>query len=75
MIVNEFTAYSPTFDADVTRLSMVNEQNEEYFCLLPRIDGRAWRKLRQEAIEVLSGAIEDGMRPGEYRWKTDGEGR
>jgi hypothetical protein len=69
MIVNEFTAYSPTFDCELTRLSMTDELGQEFFTLLPRAEGSKWRKLRAEALEVLSEAIESGLAPGEIRWR------
>lgn len=68
---SEFTTYSPLTDSDVVRLSMVDDQGAEFYCLLPqRVEGKAWRKLKAEALDVLSEAIESGMGAGEIRWRV-----
>lgn len=69
MHYSEFTTWSPTFGAEVVRLSMVNALGEEYFSLLVAGEGREWRTRKAEALDVLSEAIEAGMEPGEYRWR------
>lgn len=72
MIYSTFTAYSPIFDCETTRLSMVNERGEEFWCMLPnRTEGRAWRALKKEAVEVLTEAIKSGLEAGEIRWRTN----
>ena len=69
MYYSEFTTWSPVFGCDVSRVSMVNEHGEEYFCLLPVSEGRAFVELKKRAVDVLTEAIEAGMEAGEYRWR------
>jgi hypothetical protein len=71
--LREFHFWSPLMGRDAVRLSMANERGEEYFALVPDLDGPAWRKLKQEAWEALSEAIEADMKPGEIRWRRAGE--
>lgn len=67
--VREMSYWSPILGCDVVRVSMANERGEEYYAVLPRLEGAAWRDRKREACEVLHQAIEDELRPGEIRWK------
>lgn len=64
----EHIAWSPVFGGDCARVSMVNERGEEFYCLLPFTEGRAFTTLRNKALDVLTEAIEGDLESGEYRW-------
>lgn len=65
----EFVTWSPILGGECARISMVNGQGEEYYCLLPFEEGRAFVELRKKALDVLGRAIEADMGAGEYRWR------
>jgi hypothetical protein len=67
--VREFNFWSPILGADAVRLSMVNERGEEYHCIIERLEGSAWKAAKTEACEALQQAIDEGVKPGEIRWK------
>lgn len=68
MTYQQIISWSPVFGGECARVSMVNERNEEFFCLLPFTDDKAYRLTRDKAIRVLSEAIGAGEPAGEYRW-------
>lgn len=67
--VREYSFWSVVLGADAVRLSMVNERGEEYHAIIARLDGSAWRTAKTEACEALQQAIDEGVKPGEIRWK------
>lgn len=67
--VQEFNYWSPVLGCDAVRLSMVNDEGLEYFAIVAKTDGASWRKTRTEACEALRQAIDEGVKPGEIRWK------
>lgn len=69
MRVAEFTTWSPTLGCEATRISTADSLGQEYFAILPRTEGRAWREARQQAVEALAEAMERGLTPGEVRWR------
>lgn len=69
MAVSEFTQWSPTLGVEATRLSLTDDLGQEYFAILPREEGRAWRLKRAEALEKIGLAIDMGLKPGEVRWR------
>lgn len=68
----ELQSWSPTYGCEVARLSMADANGGEFYAILPIGEGASWRKLKQEALDVLSKAIEMGGEPGEYRWRRGG---
>lgn len=62
------TSWSPIFGGECARISMTDENNGEFFVLLPFTDDKAFRTKRDKAIKVLGEAIENGEQPGEFRW-------
>lgn len=64
MTYRELTLYSPLHDCEMTRLSMTDGRNGEYWMLVPR-HGRGWRERRSEALQMLADAIASGCQPGE----------
>lgn len=66
----EFDFWSPTLGAEAARLSMVNEAGEEFYAIVERSEGREWRQRKDRALEALTTAIDAGMEPGQYAWRT-----
>ena len=66
-VYSQTTAYSPVLDCKATRLSMVRPDGQELFMIVPRTKGRSWRKDRDEALELIQQAIDEGCEPGEVR--------
>jgi hypothetical protein len=67
--VREFNFWSPLLGADAVRVSMVDENGEEFFAIIEKTEGLRWRNDKREACEMLDQAIRAGLRPGEIRWK------
>ena len=67
--ISEFSYWSTTHGAEVTRLSMADDLGQEYFSFIPSIEGETARRLREKATSKLEQAIERGMSPGEVRWR------
>lgn len=55
--LSEFTAYNPIYDAEITRLSLTNDEGLEYYALLRRENGKAWRERRAKAIDQMLDAM------------------
>ncbi|MGH6738488.1 MAG: hypothetical protein ACREDY_05550 [Bradyrhizobium sp.] len=47
------------------RISMANDNGQEYFAIVPVEGGKAWRDLRAKALDELDEAIERGDPPGQ----------
>jgi hypothetical protein len=62
-----FRYWSPTHGAWVVRLALADENGAEYYMILPSERGRAWRQVRDEAVETIMQAIHEGLPPGEVR--------
>ena len=67
---SEIRFWSPTLGCDAARLSMVGEQNREYFRVVPveMVRDRKklrWRDWRNENLEEIEAAIVRGDEPGE----------
>lgn len=67
MKYREFAHWSLALDCPAVRLSVWDERGGEYWMLLPRRPGDKWRKAREEALESIAEAIEQGCEPGEVR--------
>lgn len=63
----EFRFYSPSLDAEAVRLSMVDDQNREFFTILGAASGKGWRERRDAALTAIEDAIMAGDPPGEIR--------
>lgn len=71
MIYQELTSYCPIRDCDVTRLSTANDRGSEFFAMVPRQRPKAWRKLREDVLQQMENAINDGAEPGEINIELD----
>jgi hypothetical protein len=69
MPLSEFSYWSPTHGAEVTRLSMADDRGQEFYAFVPAIEGSPSRRVRERATDALQQAIERGLKPGEIRWK------
>lgn len=67
--VTEFDFWSPILGSDATRISMANDEGLEYFAIVRRLEGRAWRELKAKAVAALTDAMDAGVAPGEIRWR------
>ena len=67
---SQFTCWSPVYDCEVARISVVNERNEEYYANIPNAAGSGFVALRKKAVAKLNEAIELGIEPGEIRWRS-----
>ena len=65
MRVTQFQYWCPTHGQEIIRISMADELGQEYYTVLTELDGRAGRDMREQAIEALASAIENGDEPGE----------
>lgn len=55
---------------NVMRLSMRNDRGDEYFSIVPcGSSGKAARQARENALDVISDAIERGDEPGQVMMK------
>lgn len=55
---------------DAVRLSMVDAHGGEFWRVIPRESGAAYREARDAALDEIEDAIAAGVEPGEVR---DGE--
>lgn len=62
--VGEYHFFSMLHDAEMVRVSLWSERGDEYFALVE--DGRGYAARRQEAIEFLQQAIDEGALSGEH---------
>ena len=63
MHISEYRFFSFLHDMDMVRVSVWDEQGDEYFALVP--DGTGYAARRAEAVEALELAIEDEQPAGE----------
>ena len=63
---SEFEYWSAIHGEDVVRVSVTDANGSEFFAIVP-LDGRVYRKRRDEAIELCLEAIRLGCAPGEVR--------
>ena len=63
----EYRFYSPEFDCEAARLSMVDEHNSEFFTIIPVRGYRVYREARDRALDMIDEAIAAGAEPGEVR--------
>ena len=63
----EHTFYSPFLDCEATRISVPDARGGEFYMIVPRAIGMSWRKTRDEALDNIATAIEQGCEPGEVR--------
>lgn len=64
MNISEYRFFSLIHDDDMVRVSAWNKHGDEYFALVR--DGRGYSDRREEAVQMLALAIEDGRPAGEY---------
>lgn len=64
---SEFRFYDFTLDAEVSRISAWNARGQEYFVRVP-LEGAGFPARREEALQMLALAIEDGRPAGEMQW-------
>ncbi len=62
--LNEFSTWSITAGCVQSRLSMWDDAGQEFFVLLPRTQGRAWREEKARAGEMIEEAMAAGCNPG-----------
>lgn len=66
----EFSYWSPSHGAEVTRFSLADSLGQEFYAFVPSTEGATARRLREKAASKLEEAIEHGLEPGEVRWRT-----
>jgi hypothetical protein len=57
--------WSPILGDHAVCLSMFNDRRDEFFTIIPRVDGKAWRPARDAALTMIQEAISEGREPGE----------
>lgn len=63
---SEFRFYSPLLDSEAARISVADEQGQEYFVVIPaEVSGKAYRAARDEALDLIEHAMLVGLEPGE----------
>lgn len=65
MILSTFTAYSPTTDSDLTRVSVADDRGAEFFAFIEAGLGKSYRERKEAAVAAIVQYIEDGGEPGE----------
>jgi hypothetical protein len=60
-----FHFYSPLMGCEAVRLSMVDARGGEFYRIVPRSDGKAWRDVRDRELDLIEDAIAGGAEPGE----------
>lgn len=60
----EYEYYSPILDDDVCRISVADEHGQEFFAIVG-VNGKGYRQRRDEAIDVILQAIQQGCAPGQ----------
>ena len=60
----EYRSYSPTYDTEVVRLSMVDEHNAEFFAIIED-GGQGYIERRDAALQSIMSAMRSGREPGE----------
>lgn len=63
----EIRSYSPQFDCTVARISIPDDNGQEFFMLVPQRNPRQRRAERYAACEAIQEAIDAGLQPGEVR--------
>jgi hypothetical protein len=64
----EYRFWSPVLGVEAVRLSIPDDQNREFFMIVPATEtGQSWRKARAEALDLICEAIDAGLDPGEVR--------
>lgn len=61
---SEYEYYSPMLDADVCRISIPNDDGQEFFAIV-RTEGRGYRDRRDKAIDSILAAMQQGCAPGQ----------
>jgi hypothetical protein len=56
--------WSPVTGDYAVRLSMWDRRGAEYFAIVPRVDGKAWKDIRIAALTAIQEAIDNGNDPG-----------
>jgi hypothetical protein len=56
--------WSPITGDYAVRLSMWDRRGAEYFAIVPRVDGKAWKDIRIAALTAIQEAIDEGREPG-----------
>lgn len=57
--------YSPIYNARMVRVSMCNNDRQEFFTMIPT--GKDYRTRLDKALDMLQEAIDAGHAPGEVR--------
>jgi hypothetical protein len=63
----EFRRYSAIHDCEMVRLSVGDRHGREFFMMLPAAEGKRWRERRNQALDDIQAAIDQGCEPGEVR--------
>jgi hypothetical protein len=61
----EYVFWSPVTGDYAARISMFNDRGYEFYTIIQKLDGKAYRKNRSEALDMLEEAIQSGAEPGE----------
>jgi hypothetical protein len=61
---SEYEYYSPILDAEVCRISIPDDNGQEFFAIVPT-DGKGYRERRDKAIDTLLEAMRLGLTPGQ----------
>lgn len=67
----EAIAYSVAHDCEMARISGFDDHSHEHWMMIDT--GAGFRERRQEAIERIMSAIEDGHEPGEVEKQQESE--
>jgi hypothetical protein len=55
---------SPILGTNACRLSMRDAGGSEFFAIVPRVDGKAWKDIRIAALTAIQEAMDSGAEPG-----------
>ena len=67
----EIRSYSPQFDCTVARISIPDDNGQEFFMLVPQRVARQRRAERHAALVLIEEAIDAKLPPGEVRVTPD----
>jgi hypothetical protein len=59
-----YNYWSPILGTNACRLSMRDARGSEFFAIVPRVDGRAWKDICIAALTAIQEAIDEGREPG-----------
>jgi hypothetical protein len=60
----QYNYWSPILGTNACRLSMRDARGSEFFAIVPRVDGKAWKDIRIATLTMIQEAIDSGNDPG-----------